>query len=171
MEIQHELLVYLPYISSDGDDKNTLKVKAAAYAETVLKRFKQSVYTKATPSPLDKKSNVLLCAEDMCIAIQKLKNILKFQRSEIMYCLKCIENTGDTFETIIHKLYTDADETIYSLPMEHIRCISQFLAGEYQMSSKFYNTWKKTARLLPKDLVDIEKAPQDWALVSFVLER
>ena len=62
-------------------------------------------------------------------------------------------------------------ESSQEFPMEHIRCVSQFLAGEYQISSRFYNTWEKTARLLPKDIDEIKKLPGDWALVQFVIEK
>ena len=95
-----------------------------------------------------------------------------FQKSEVMYCLDRIEeSTGKDFGSVIRRLYSDSFEAGYEFPMEHIRCVSQFLAGEYQISSRFYNTWEKTARLLPKDIDEIKKMPGDWALVQFLLEK
>lgn len=173
MVIHHLLLVYLPPFVDDGDYESTLKDKAASYAGSVLRRFQHSVYSRALPSPFDEGgTNVLLCSEDPDRAIQELEKILAFQKSEVMYCLDRIEeSTGKDFGSVIRRLYSDSFEAGYEFPMEHIRCVSQFLAGEYQISSRFYNTWEKTARLLPKDIDEIKKFPGDWALVQFVIEK
>lgn len=173
MVIHHLLLVFLPHLIYDGDDEGTIKDKVASYAGSILRRFQGSVYSRALPSPFDDGgTNVLLCSEDPDQAIQELEKILAFQKSEVMYCLDRIEeSTGKDFGSIIRRLYSDSFETSYEFPMEHIRCVSQFLAGEYQISSRFYNTWEKTARLLPKDIDEIKKMPGDWALVQFLLEK
>ena len=172
MVIHHILLVYLPHLIYAGDDESTIRDKAASYAGSVLRRFQQSVYSRALPSAFnDGGSNVLLCSEDLDRAIRELEKILGFQKSEVMYCLNRIEeSTSKDFGNVIRGLYSDSFEAGYEFPMEHIRCVSQFLAGEYQISSRFYNTWEKTARLLPKDIDEIKKLPGDWALVQFVLE-
>lgn len=173
MVIHHLLLVFLPHLIYDGDDEGTIKDKVASYAGSVLRRFQGSVYSRALPSPFDDGgTNVLLCSEDPDQAIQELEKILAFQKSEVMYCLDRIEeSTGKAFGNVIRELYSDSSEASCELSMEHIRCVSQFLAGEYQISSRFYNTWEKTARILPKDIDEIKKLPGDWALVQFVLEK
>ena len=173
MAIRHILLVYLPYIVSEKDTKDIQKEKAASYAQTVLKRFNELVYTKALHSPFNGgDSNILLCSEDKRLAMQELERVLDFQRSEIMYCLERMkDDTGKPFDNIIRDLYSDADAAEHKCSLEYIRCVSQFLAGEYQMSSRFYNTWEKTARLLPKDIEALKKSPDHWALVTFMLER
>ena len=173
MVIQHLLLVYLPHLIYVGDDEGTIKDKAASYAGSVLRRFQNSVYSRALPSPFDDGgTNVLLCSEDLDWAIWELEKILEFQNSEVMYCLDRIEERmGKDFGSVIRGLYSDSSEVGSEFLMEHIRCVSQFLAGEYQISSRFYNTWEKTARLLPKDIDEIKKLPGDWALVQFVIEK
>lgn len=173
MAIDHILLVYLPYIVSARDGKDIQREKVASYAEAVLKKFQHLVYTKALPSSLNGwESNILLCSDDEHLAVRELEKILNFQRSEVMYCLDRIkENTGKTLDRIIKELYSNTGKTGYKFPMEYLRCVSQFLAGEYQISSRFYNTRKETARILPEDIEAIKKAPGQWALVRFKLER
>lgn len=173
MIIHHILLVYLPKVSENEDSEELKISKTEIYAWSALQPFRQSVYTAVMPDTYaGRGSHVLLCEENTELAVRELENVLDFQKKEILYCLNRVEEqTGKEYGTIIRDLYTNTAKEHYECVMEHIRCVSQFLAGEYQISSRFYNTYTRSARLLPGDIEAIKKSPEDWALVRFPLEQ
>nr|WP_303182500.1 hypothetical protein [Lachnoclostridium phocaeense] len=176
--IIHNILVYLPDLSKGKNSINPiiLSSRAGAYAEKALAFFEPAVFDQKAPvqySFMDRyETHVMMGTFYKNYSIEVLKDVLSFQQSEITYCLSMIKaETGMGLKEIFDDLYSTDPRLDYTYIMEYIRCAAQFLSGEYQISSRFYNTKKKTARLLPEDIDAIRQHPEDWALVKFALTK
>ena len=79
-------------------------------------------------------------------------------------------NQEDTKTTGI-KLFARNEDTIRKMIQEmallYLRNLANFLFGEYQFDSRFYNLAEHTARVYPETIQIVKNEPENWAMALF----
>lgn len=107
--------------------------------------------------------NVILSRDNIDIFVEKLKDCLESQISEMRYHLDNICKVSSDIKT----LFDIECSSPGSVPSWDLRCLSELMYGIYNFDSGFYNTEEYTAKITESTIEAVKSSPDDWALVMF----
>ena len=180
MHYLHKVLVYIPDIVADGDDRESLISAVRTHAESVTESFYDQAFDWRETDTAGRwahiyPENVLLAGEDPNRFLQELERASDQQKQELDFHMQQLKGSvGTDLATIAEGIWkcrdifdTEEPDKFGGLTAYNLHCISAYLYGEYRCDSYFYNTNRYTARLYKTDVEAVKKSPDDWALVIF----
>ena len=179
MHYLHRILVYIPDIDDDWENKEELKELIRSKAEYETENYSDQTFDwRETESAgrwrKEYPEQVYIAADNLEWFINELESVLASQKHEIDNCFKNIAERGGTnLNDIVNELWnlTDTSDNMRTGCNEftayYLSKLGKLLYGEYTSDSMFFNASVYTARLYQSDIEQIKAAPQDWALVMF----
>lgn len=179
MHYLHKILVHIPDVDDEGENKEEIKELIRSKAEDVTENYADQTFDwRETESAGRWKGEypeqVYIAADNLDWFLKELEEVLISQKHEIDYSLKNItEQCGTDLNMLVNGLWNISDEYDKTRPgyndftAYYLSKIGKMLHGEYISDSMFFNASAYTARLYQSDIEQIKAAPQDWALVMF----
>ena len=179
MHYLHKVLVHIPDIDDEWENKEELKELIRSKAEDETENYADQTFDwRETESAGGWKEEypeqVYIAADNLEWFLNELECVLASQKHEIDCCLKNItEQCGTDLDMLVNELWNISDEYDKTRPgyndftAYYLSKIGKMLHGEYISDSMFFNTSAYTARLYQSDIEQIKAAPQDWVLVMF----
>ncbi len=183
MHYLHKILVHVPSAIQMNDDTTYEEVLAAvkSHAQTQTEDYYQQAYDWREDESAGRwaeeyPDQVYLAIDNVGWFLKELEEIPNFQKAELDFAFEQLATTvGTNLKDIIDGLWgrdsgeitLKSENGFSSMTAFYLRNIAGILYGTYRCDSYFFNTYNHTARLYKSDLEEINRNPQDWALVMF----
>lgn len=179
MHALHKILVYIPDTLCDTKTMSREQQADAirSYAEVETEEFLGSVFdcrkTKIAEGRTETyPENVLFAADDVERFTEELRQVMDTQKVLVEHHVsKVKESLGKDVEKIASEVFSMQGPYQSGLSQDmalfYLRNLANFLYGEYQFDSQFYNLAEHTARVYPETIQIVKNEPENWAMALF----
>ena len=179
MHALHKILVYIPDTLCDTKTMSREQQADAirSYAEVETEEFLGSVFdcrkTKIAEGRTETyPENALFAADDVERFTEELRQVMDTQKVLVEHhVLKVKESLGTDIEKIAAEVFSMQGPywsgSSQEMALLYLRNLANFLFGEYQFDSRFYNLAEHTARVYPETIQIVKNEPENWAMALF----
>ena len=179
MHALHKILVYIPDTLCDTKTMRQEQQADAirSYAEVETEEFLGSVFdcrkTKIAEGRTETyPENVLFAADDVERFTEELRQVMDTQKVLVEHHVsKVKESLGTDIEKIAAEVFSMQapyrSGSSQEMALLYLRNLANFLFGEYQFDSRFYNLAEHTARVYPETIQIVKNEPENWAMALF----
>ena len=179
MHALHKILVYIPDTLCDTKTMSREQQADAirSYAEVETEEFLGPVFDYRTTEIAEGwmetyPENVLFAVDDVERFTEELQQVMDTQKVLVEHHVsKVKESLGTDIEKIASEVFSMQGPYQSGLSQDmalfYLRNLANFLYGEYQFDSQFYNLAEHTARVYPETIQIVKNEPENWAMALF----